>query len=195
MQKLGELFEATSIKPFFPYLLIMFVVLFLARLFPRALKSVSRKIRRRKYELQLKKSGIKDIDKMDGFQFETYINVLFKKLGYRPEVTKKSGDFGADVILKGKNRVVIQAKRYGYGNKVGLSAVQEVYSAKAYYHADEAWVITNSLFTKQAEILAKACNVKLLDRYSLQKFIIQINPEQSAKEISNKISSVRKEIN
>nr|WP_077303355.1 restriction endonuclease [Virgibacillus pantothenticus] len=124
------------------------------------------------------RSGIKDIDRMDGFQFEAYLKVLFKKLGYRPVVTQKSGDYGADVILKGKNKVVIHAKRYGYKNRVSMDAVREVYAAQAFYQADEAWVITNSLYTKQAKELAKACGVKLLDRFALQDFIIEINPER-----------------
>lgn len=128
-------------------------------------------------------SGINDIDKLDGFQFEEYLKVLFKKLGYKPVVTQKTGDYGADLILQGKNRIVIQAKRYGYKNNVSLDAVREAYAAKAYYKADEAWVITNSHFTKQALELAKACDVKLLDRHDLQKFIVKINPEQTAKNI------------
>lgn len=126
---------------------------------------------------RLSRSGIGSIDKMDGLQFEVYLKALFKELGYKPEVTKKSGDFGVDIVLKGKNRIVIQAKRYGNKNRVGISAVQEVYAGKTYYKANEAWVITNSYFTKQAVELANACEVKLIDRVSLQKFISKVNPE------------------
>ncbi|NWO14609.1 restriction endonuclease [Virgibacillus sp.] len=135
--------------------------------------------------------GIKDIDRMDGFQFEAYLKVLFKKLGYCPLVTQKSGDYGADVILKGKNKVVIQAKRYGYKNRVSMDAVREVYAAQAFYQADEAWVITNSFYTKQAKELAKACGVKLLNRYELEQFIIKINPEQSPKEVLRKKAFIK----
>ena len=123
-------------------------------------------------------SGIKDIDRMSGYDFEDYLKVLFKKLGYKPQVTKKSGDFGADLVLKGKNKIVIQAKRYGYKNNVSLDAVREVYASKAFYKADEAWVITNSFYTKQAEMLAEACEVRLLNRYDLQKFIVEIDPDK-----------------
>ena len=123
-------------------------------------------------------SGIKDIDRMSGYDFEDYLKVLFKKLGYKPQVTKKSGDFGADLVLKGKNKIVIQAKRYGYKNNVSLDAVREVYASKAFYKADEAWVITNSFYTKQAKMLAEACGVRLLNRYDLQKFIVEINPDK-----------------
>lgn len=132
-------------------------------------------IRNIKYNRLMHQSNIRDIDRMNGFEFEEYLKVLFKKLGYRPEVTRKSGDFGSDVVLKGKNKVVIQAKRYN--SKVGLKAVQEVYAAQAYYKSDEAWVLTNNYYTKQAKELAESCNVKLLDRTDLMKFIVEINPE------------------
>ncbi|WP_399457273.1 restriction endonuclease [Virgibacillus dokdonensis] len=144
-----------------------------------------------KAQKRMAQSGIKDIDRMDGFQFEAYLKVLFKKLGYRPVVTQKSGDYGADVILQGKNKVVIQAKRYGYKNRVSMDAVREVYAAQAFYQADEAWVITNSFFTKQAIELAKACGVKLLNRYELEQFIIKINPEQSPKEVLRKKAFIK----
>ena len=45
------------------------------------------------------------------------------------------------------NKIVVQAKRYN--SKVGMSAIQEVYTAKKYYKADEAWVITNNYYTER----------------------------------------------
>src|SRR5699024_8040832 len=148
-------------------------------LYPR----IKRIVKRKKHQQLMKKSGIKDIDRMSGYEFEEYLKVLFKALGYRPMVTKKSGDYGADVILKGANKIVIQAKRYGYKNNVSMDAVREVFAAKSYYQADEAWVITNSYFTKQAKELAIACDIKILNRYKLEKFIVRINPEQILKEV------------
>lgn len=146
-----------------------------------------------KYKRMMIRSGIKDIDKLSGYEFEEYLKVLFKKIGYKPQVTKKSGDFGADLVLKGKNKIVVQAKRYGYKNNVSLDAVREAYSAKAFYQADEAWVITNSFFTKQAIQLAKACNVKLLNRYDLQEFINKVNPEQTVNEVVKNINPTNHE--
>ena len=157
------------------FILILIVIL---RIIPFVIQWVKQK----RLEVLMIQSGIKDIDKMNGYEFEQYLRALFKKLGYRPDLTKKSGDYGADLILEGKNKIVIQAKRYGYKNRVSLDAVREVYASMAYYRANEGWVITNSFFTKQAKELAKACNVKLLDRYELQKFINQVNHEKQAKD-------------
>jgi len=146
------------------------------------------KIREIRILKSMAKSGIRYIDKMDGFQFEVYLKALFRELGYRPEVTKRSCDYGVDVILKGRNRIVIQAKRYGIKNRVGIRAVQEVYAGKAYYKADEAWIVTNSFYTKQAEELAKACQVKLIDRFELQNLINKVNPEQKAKDVYEQVN-------
>lgn len=108
---------------------------------------------------------------MSGLEFEHYLVALFRKNGYRVKLTPASNDFGADVILEGKERIVIQAKRYS--SKVGIKAVQEISSAKGYYNAQEAWVITNNYFTSQAIRLAHATNVKLVDRSMLVDMILQ----------------------
>lgn len=76
-------------------------------------------------EERLRRSGIADIDKMDGRQFELYLGILFKHLGYAVKVTRAAGDFGADLVLeKDGKRIVVQAKRYS--KNVGIEAVQQV---------------------------------------------------------------------
>lgn len=122
---------------------------------------------------RLKQSGIADIDKMSGDDFEKYLAQLFKSQGYESIKTKASGDFGADVVIEKDNvRIVIQAKRYK--NNIGLKAVQEVVAAKAHYKAQEAWVVTNSNFTPQAKELARSNGVKLFDREQLIRMILKV---------------------
>jgi len=135
-------------------------------------------------EERLKKSGIADIDKMDGIQFEQYLGHLFKARGYQVQVTQASGDFGADLLIeKEGTRIAIQAKRYS--SSVGLKAVQEVAAAKAHYQAAEAWVITNSKYTEQAKQLASSNGIKLFSRNDLVDMIVQMNPGSvpSAKQV------------
>ena len=171
----------TLVKSFLQWEVLKYIVY--AVLLGLAVRSIPIIIDKISEQIMLKKmakAGMDYIDQMDGFQFEVYLKALFQKLGYKPEVTQKTGDYGADLVLKGKNKIVIQAKRYSKKNKVGISAVQEVLGAKEYYRANEAWVITNSIFTPQARQLAKSSKVKLLDRVDLQKFIDQINPESTA---------------
>ncbi len=92
-------------------------------------------------------------------EFEEYLEVLFKKLGYKVKRTKASNDYGADLILYGDRRIAIQAKRYN--KTVGVKAVQEVNSARQYYNTTYAWVITNNYFSSNAVNLASVANVKI----------------------------------
>jgi restriction system protein len=122
------------------------------------------------YKKQFEQSGIREIDAMSGNEFENYLHLLCKKYGYKVELTKGSNDYGADLILYGNSKIVVQAKRYG--RKVGIKAVQEVSSAKTYYNADEAWVITNNFYSSQAIKLADSAEVRLIDRYELADLIL-----------------------
>lgn len=121
----------------------------------------------------LRRSGIKEIDRMEGVQFEFYLKELYSSLGYSAKVTKSSGDFGADLILtKDGRKIVVQAKRYS--NNVGVKAVQEIKAAQSHYSAVESWVVTNSYFTKAAIELASSNAVKLINRDQLIKDILSI---------------------
>jgi restriction system protein len=124
---------------------------------------------------RLRKSGIKDIDSMDGIQFEYYLKELYRSRSYEAEVTNASGDYGGDLLLnKDGKKIVVQAKRYS--KDVGIKAVQEVIGAKSYYKADAAWVVSNRYFTKAAKELAQKGNVLLVDRDMLIDFILVLNP-------------------
>lgn len=137
-----------------------------------------RSIERKRAE-RLKKSGIIQIDKMDGVQFEQYLGHLFRSHGYKAEVTQAAGDFGADLVLsKDGRRIVVQAKRYS--KNVGLKAVQEVQGARAHYKASEAWVVTNSNFTQQAFQLAKSNGVRLIGRDELITMLLQMKEKMSS---------------
>lgn len=137
---------------------------------------------------RLRNSGIEDIDKMDGIQFEHYLKELYISRGYAAEVTSASGDFGADLLLKkdGK-KIVVQAKRYS--KDVGIIAVQEVMGAKSYYQADEAWVVSNNYFTKAARGLADKGQVLLVDRDELVEYILLLNPGSATQVPSKMIQS------
>ncbi|MBM6639482.1 restriction endonuclease [Staphylococcus xylosus] len=162
----------------FYILLLILLVVVLSKVFPY----ISNYIKSQRIKNNFKRANIKDIDKMDGLDFEYYLSVLFKELGYKAIVTNGSHDFGADLILKkGNHKIVVQAKRYGYKKNVSIGAIQEVFASQRYHNADESWVITNSYFTKSAIKLAKPCNVKLKDRYELSKWILSIQSNTTPK--------------
>ncbi|WP_332631998.1 restriction endonuclease [Halalkalibacter flavus] len=132
---------------------------------------------------RLRESGIHEIDQMDGYEFERYLKELFKSRGYSVIKTPNSGDFGADVLIeKDGFKIAIQAKRY-QGN-VGIKAVQEIQSAMLYYKSDEAWVITNSNYTKSAKELAEKTGVRLVNREKLATLILDTYPNKSVKEVN-----------
>lgn len=127
--------------------------------------------RQRELEARLSHSGMYEIDLMNGSEFELFLAILFNNLGYRVTQTPASNDYGADLVLEGMGRIVVQAKRYK--NKVGVKAVQEINTARDYYGAQEAWVVTNNLFSTQAANLANSSSVRLIDRLELSDLIIQ----------------------
>jgi restriction system protein len=122
---------------------------------------------------RLAKSGIDDIDQMNGKTFEKYLEVLFEKLGYRVERTRYIGDYGADLVTaKDGVKTVIQAKRYK--SKAGVKAIQEAVAAKGYYECSRAMVVTNSFFTQQAIELARRNQVELWDRSKLVSALLSV---------------------
>jgi len=122
---------------------------------------------------KLARSGIDDIDKMDGKTFEKYFKVFFGKLGYKVERTRTIGDYGADLVATNNGvKTAIQAKRHK--RRVGTEAVQEAVASRGYYNCDKAMVVTNSCFTNQAKTLASRNKVELWDRSILVKNLLEI---------------------
>lgn len=124
-------------------------------------------------ELEILRSGIREIDQMEGYEFEVYLALLFRKAGYDVTQTPQTGDFGADLILiQNGIRTVVQAKNYS--GSVGNKAVQEVAAARNHYGAGGAIVITNSYFTPAAIQLARSNGVQLWNRDVLITFINRV---------------------
>jgi restriction system protein len=124
-------------------------------------------------ERRLQRSGIREIDAMDGRTFERRLGILFKGLGYRVEPTgSAAGDYGCDLVVsKDGERAVVQAKCWR--TNVGVKAVQEAATARAYYKATGAYVVTNRGFSKQAQSLAHANGVVLWGRNELVRALLR----------------------
>lgn len=115
-------------------------------------------------------------DDMDGYEYEKYCADLFRYFHWEANVTRKSGDFGGDVIAKRKGiTVVAQCKKYS-NQKVSYKAVQEACAAKEFYKANYAIVITNSHFTESAKTGARKIGVYLLRHPDLCKWLSKIMP-------------------
>lgn len=109
-----------------------------------------------------------EIDKMTGVEFEVFLARFFHRCGCLAEITQRSYDKGADLIvhLYGK-KTVVQAKRRK--QTIGIKAVQEVYAAMGYYRTDKAMVVISSKFSASAKDMAERLDVELWNRQRLMQ--------------------------
>lgn len=93
-----------------------------------------------------------------GVEHEDECIALFRENGWTALDTPKSGDAGADIIATKRGlKVAVQCKNWS--SKVGTTAIQEVVSAKGYYDADFAVLLTETNVTRQAEVVAEKLKV------------------------------------
>ena len=104
------------------------------------------------------------IDEMEGHDFEYYCADVLKDLGFlEVQVTKGSGDFGADILAE-KDGVTYAVQCKCYDKPIGVKAIQEVYAGRDYYDRMVGVVMTNQYFTQPAVELAQKLNIMLWDR-------------------------------
>lgn len=128
-------------------------------------------------EERLKRSGIDEIDKMDGRDFEKWLELFFARKGYKVTRTPYQGDWGADLILQDPDqasKIAVQAKRWK--GMVGVEAVQQIAAARSHYGCHKAMVVTNAFFTDAARKLAQSNHVELWDRDRLVREILAVSP-------------------
>ena len=112
---------------------------------------------------QIKLIETTDIDNLNPYEYEIRVAAYLRSKGFvNVNTTPKSGDYGADVLaeINGK-KTCVQCKMYNSNHLVGVKAVQEIYTAKDYYHCAYAFIFTTSDYTEQARKLAEQLNVKL----------------------------------
>ena len=113
----------------------------------------------------------KELDTMEGYDFEYYCAELLENHGFIDvEVTKSSGDYGIDILAE-KDGVTyaIQCKRYEA--PVGVKAVQEAYAGRDYYDRMVGAVMTNQYFTGPALEAAKKLKILLWDRGYIESML------------------------
>lgn len=161
---MGKKFKKIMAIGFFPVVIFYYII-----------KGIYRLIEKRVAGKYISSITIDKIDGLDGEDFEELLAMIFRQRGLKVTKTKKSHDYGADLLVSTKDEVIaIQCKLY-YNRSVSNSAVQEIATAREFYQASRAVVITNSRFTRPAEILADKIGVKLIDRQSLQTLIANKN--------------------
>ena len=110
-------------------------------------------------------------DELEGHEFEYYCAELLKKKGFIDvEVTKGSGDYGADILAE-KDGVTYAIQCKCYTAPIGVKAIQEAYAGRDYYDKMVGAVLTNQYFTTPAVEAAKKLNILLWDRGYLESMI------------------------
>ncbi|CAK7193114.1 hypothetical protein COMNV_01327 [Commensalibacter sp. Nvir] len=122
---------------------------------------------------KLKKNPIIFDPHMTGYDYESFCAKKLIDLGWNAKTTQSSCDQGADVEAE-KNgvKIVLQCKLYN--KPVGNNAVQQINTAKTFYFAHYAAVVSNAPYTKSARQLAYSAKVFLLHHEELEKFIQNI---------------------
>lgn len=105
---------------------------------------------------------------MDPYEFEHLVADVWEAKGWTTEVSTASNDAGVDVTATRdhpyKQKILIQAKRYGEDTTVGSPEVQQYASLRQHEHdVDAAVIVTTSSFTSSAKDMADRLNVKCVD--------------------------------
>lgn len=110
-------------------------------------------------------------DELDGHEFEYYCAEVLRKKGFIDvEVTKGSGDYGADILAE-KDGVTYAIQCKCYTAPIGVKAVQEAYAGRDYYDRMVGAVLTNQYFTTPAVEAAKKLKILLWDRGYLESML------------------------
>ena len=118
---------------------------------------------------RLHRADLIHIDNMTGLEFETYVAHMLRIKGYKKVRLTEKYDLGVDIIAT-RDGVTwgIQVKRYS--GLVKADAVRQVVTALRKYDCDKAMVITNSIYSKTAQELARCNGCVLVDRKILFKW-------------------------
>lgn len=108
----------------------------------------------------------------DPTDFEKFCAELFSKMGYKTEVTPKTGDGGFDIVLhKGKTKGIVECKCYNRNYSIGRPMIQKLVGANQKEHATQMFFVTTSCFSKDAVAFADETNVHLIDGDKLIELI------------------------
>ena len=111
------------------------------------------------------------------YEFENAVGDLYRKLGYKVNLTKGSGDGGVDLILKrDKETIVVQCK--AHKNPVGPAPVRELWGVKDDFKATSAIFIAYAGVTSGAYDFARNKKLEIIDVNKLIEMSIEVEKRQ-----------------
>ena len=154
---------ASALSLYISGLLVILAILY-------GLAEVQRQIRR-DYDWH----ALEGLRLMSGYDFENHVAELYRRLGYRTEVTRMGGDQGVDVIAENsQQRIGIQCKQRS--DVVGNEAVQQALAGRTYYDCSHAAVICTTTFSKPAQELAARASVQLIEGNAYAAMVNEFHP-------------------
>lgn len=110
-------------------------------------------------------------DTLEGHEFEYYCADLLRQKGFEEvEVTKGSGDYGADILAE-KEGITFAIQCKCHTAPIGVKAIQEAHAGRDYYDCMVGAVLTNQYFTTPAVEAAKKLKILLWDRGYLESML------------------------
>ena len=115
---------------------------------------------------------LKNIRYLTGLQFEHFLASVFRVLRCGAEVTRASGDFGVDLIVRSHNeeRVAVQAKNVS--GRVGNTEVQKLYGGMSIHRCSRSLIVcTSSKYSRSARKAASKLGVTLWGLEDLRRIL------------------------
>ena len=141
--------------------------------------------------------GLEDnFGNMTPFDFEHFIAKLLTEMGYKTQVTKKTGDYGVDIIaIKNGTRTAVQCKKNHEDNFVGNRQIAQLLGSFQFYNADRGIFVTTSYFSKPAIQQANGASVDLWNKDTIHGLVEKYLLKKDVHEIFDAIEQAkRKEI-
>lgn len=108
-------------------------------------------------------------------EYEQSIAKHYRKLGYDVSLTKRSYDYGVDVIArKDSDAIAIQAKMYQEGaRQTSYKDIMYLFAGKYLYNCNAAILITSGTVKDEAKNTAEKLNVKIIEKWMPSDPIIE----------------------
>lgn len=132
---------------------------------------------------KLKQFKYKDLDYINSLspqEFENYVTLLYRKLGYEVEQTPYTNDKGKDAIAYKNNvKYLIECKKYNKDKSIGRPMLQKFYAAMVEEKSKIGFFIATCSFTASAIEYGQKFGIELIDTEKLLNLINIAYPNNS----------------
>lgn len=122
------------------------------------------------------------IKSMTGREFEIFMYLVFKELGYKAKLTQPTADYGRDIILRDidDSIIYVECKRWSEDrNLIGREIVQKLSGAMNMFSVNQGIIITTGKYHKNAiESANMIGNIELWDMKDIMFKVFKINQKK-----------------